>query len=259
MKPMMRRREFLFSSARYLGVSAVYSALPSALTRAKAAPLETTTGSAVALNQVGYLPARSKRASVDVRAASFAIRSVTGNDVAYRGQLSPPAADAASGDTLQTADFSALTAPGSYVLELDSGQKSPAFRVAGDVYSDALRLTTRAFYGQRCGCRVDLGGGYVHSVCHLSAAYHPSSGKSGALQNRGGWHDAGDYGRYIVNSGISTGTLLWAWELYQRSLSKLALQIPESGGKLPDFLAEIRWNLDWMLTPAILPLHHAAG
>ena len=68
------------------------------------------------------------------------------------------------------------------------------------------------------------------------------------LHNRGGWHDAGDYGRYIVNSGISTGTLLWAWELYQRTLSKLSLQIPESGGEIPDFLAEVKWNLDWMLT-----------
>lgn len=244
MKPMMRRREFLFSSARYLGAGAVYSALP--LDWAKAAPPENSM--AIALNQVGYLPARSKHASVKVRATSFGVRSVAGDRVVYRGQLSAPEADAASGDTLQTADFSALTTPGNYVLEIDSGEKSPAFRIAGDVYRNALRLTMRAFYGQRCGCHVDLGGGYAHPVCHLSAAYHASSGKSGPLQNRGGWHDAGDYGRYIVNSGISTGTLLWAWELYQGTLRKLALQIPESGGKLPDFLAEVRWNLDWMTT-----------
>ena len=109
----------------------------------------------------------------------------------------------------------------------------------------------RGFYGQRCGCAVDLGDGYKHPACHGDGAFHVSSGKSGALPgtlpNRGGWHDAGDYGRYVVNSGISTGTLLWAWELYPSAVRGLSLAIPESGGKLPDYLAEIRWNLEWML------------
>ena len=68
------------------------------------------------------------------------------------------------------------------------------------------------------------------------------------MPNTGGWHDAGDYGRYVVNSGISTGTLLWAWELYPDALRNLNLNLPESGGALPDFLAEIKWNLDWMLS-----------
>jgi endoglucanase len=105
----------------------------------------------------------------------------------------------------------------------------------------------RAFYGQRCGCAVDLGGGYSHPACHRVGAYHPSSGRGGPLDNHGGWHDAGDYGRYVVNSGITTGTLLWAWELYPGALRNLKLAIPESGTKLPDYLAEIRWNLEWML------------
>jgi endoglucanase len=247
MKPMMRRREFLLSSARYFGAGAIAFAVPSYGKQAFASRLDASAG-AIALDQVGYLPALAKRASVNVRAASFTVRSTSANEVAHRGSLSAAKTDAASGDTLQTADFSVLTMPGKYVLELDSGQQSMPFAITADVYRDALRLTTRAFYGQRCGCRVDLGGGYAHPACHLSAAYHASSGKSGTLLNRGGWHDAGDYGRYIVNSGISTGTLLWGWELYQRTLGKLALQIPESGGKVPDFLAEVRWNLDWMLT-----------
>jgi endoglucanase len=68
------------------------------------------------------------------------------------------------------------------------------------------------------------------------------------MQHPGGWHDAEDYGRYIINSGITTGTLLWAWELYGASLRDFALQIPESGGRVPDFLAEIQWNLQWMLS-----------
>lgn len=98
------------------------------------------------------------------------------------------------------------------------------------------------------GCNVDLGGGYSHLVCHLNAEFHPTSGKSGPYKNHGRWHDAGDYGRYTVNSGISTGTLLWTWEMFNGAVRNLDLTIPESGGKLPNFLAEIRWNLDWMLS-----------
>jgi len=109
----------------------------------------------------------------------------------------------------------------------------------------------RAFYGQRCGTAVDLGPefpGYKHAACHLNGAFHASSGKTGARASAQGWHDAGDYGRYVVNSGISTGELLWAWELFGPRLQRIDLHIPESGNRVPDMLDEIRWNLDWMLS-----------
>src|SRR6185437_2823779 len=89
---------------------------------------------------------------------------------------------------------------------------------------------------------------YKHAACHLQGAWHPSSGKMGPRVSTHGWHDAGDYGRYIVNTGISTGTLLWTWELYGDRLKNIGLQLPESGNGVPDILDEIRWNLDWMLT-----------
>ena len=170
-----------------------------------------------------------------------------GGAARHQGHLDAAAHDAASGDTVAIADVSKLSAPGTYRLEI-CGKQSDTFSIGEDVYAPALRLTMRAFYGQRCGCNVDLGGGYHHPACHMDGAFHASSGRSGKLENSGGWHDAGDYGRYVVNSGISTGTLLWAWELYPEPLRNLKLDIPESGGPLPDYLAEIRWNLNWMLS-----------
>lgn len=128
------------------------------------------------------------------------------------------------------------------------GRRSDRFLISRNIYIDALRLAMRAYYGQRCGCAVDLGDGYRHAACHLKAAYHRTSGREGSIANHGGWHDAGDYGRYIVNCGITCGTLLWAWELYPQVLGNLSLAIPESGGKTPDYLAEIRWNLEWVLS-----------
>ncbi len=108
----------------------------------------------------------------------------------------------------------------------------------------------RGFYGQRCGTAVDMGSefaAYHHPVCHLRGEFHPSSGKKGGRDNRGGWHDAGDYGRYTVNSGITTATLMWAWELFPAQLQNRKLDIPETGNGTPDILNEARWNLEWML------------
>jgi endoglucanase len=214
----------------------------------------------ILLNQVGYLPRAAKVASIAVQkdspmpAPKFRVRAMMTNTIVYEGALTPPLLDAASGDMVTQAALTSLDQRGLYQLELPTTDAGPAslssdsIQISPDIYANALRLTMRAYYGQRCGCNVDLGGGYKHPACHLKGAYHASSGKQGDVGNHGGWHDAGDYGRYVVNSGITCGTLLWAWELYPRTLQKLTLDIPESGGKIPDYLAEIRWNLEWMLS-----------
>lgn len=207
----------------------------------------------IVLNQLGFRPAHAKRAAVVVNGPGAPLgttfRVVDANTGAPRfdGRIAAPAADAASGDVLTWADFSSLQTPGSYRVYI-GGSFSETFRISDDAYAAGLRLAMRSYYGQRCGCKVDLGGGYHYDACHLDGAFHSTSGRSGVLPNAGGWHDAGDYGRYEVNSGISTGTLLWAWELFPDAVHQLRLDIPESGGRLPDFLAEIRWNLNWMLS-----------
>lgn len=250
---MMRRRELL----KYLGAAGLaYDPAMQALASLAGAAASSASGSPIAgrifLNQVGYLPRGQKLATILTASNSasvswFRVRSLAKGAVVLEGKVGPGRQDAASGDTVGLADFSAAAAPGSYRIEIDGAESDP-FLIAPDAYAAALRLTMRAFYGQRCGCDVDLGQGYKHPRCHVGGEYHRSSGKIGRVDNHGGWHDAGDYGRYVVNSGISTGTLLWAWELYPRVLRGLGLGIPESGGKTPDFLAEVRWNLEWMLS-----------
>jgi endoglucanase len=197
---------------------------------------------------MGFLPDSPKVATVSARASSFLVRSLKDNSVVFRSTLSPQRQDNASGDSVRLSDFSPIKVPGEYRIELDTGAKSDSFPIRKDAYDHALLIMMRSFYGQRCGYDVNLGGGYAHPKCHMEAAFHASSGKTGLCNISGGWHDAGDYGRYMVNSGITTGTLLWAWELYGASLKDFALRIPESGGKVPDFLAEIQWNLQWMLS-----------
>jgi endoglucanase len=216
----------------------------------------------LAFNQVGFLQTAEKIATVRLKdgpdmsfqiVPEMSMDSATGKvgSPVFRGSLATPVVDEASGDRVAQADFSGWTSAGKYRL-VAQGLRSEPFIIGNGAYREPLRLSMRAFYGQRCGCAVDLGGGYRHPACHASGAYHSSSGRQGAVKNYGGWHDAGDYGRYVVNSGITTGTLLWAWEIYPQVLHGLSLDIPDSvsqyGVKLPDYLAEVRWNLEWMLS-----------
>jgi endoglucanase len=195
----------------------------------------------IRVDQVGYPANAPKIALVWVRASARTPRAesrghmeeafevLRDNGIIFTGKLSPPVVDRDSGDRVGLADFSAVRTPGEYTLRF--GEDTATVVFANDPYASLLRLTTRAYTGQRCGTAVDLGDGYAHPTCHLESAFHSSSGRSGPAHIAGGWHDAGDYGRYVVNSGISTGTLLWACELFHL-----------------DMLDEVRWNVEWMLS-----------
>ena len=209
---------------------------------------------AIKLDQVGYLADAPKVALVEspanTPAKTFDIRRSSDGKVAFHGALSPAATDPLSGDTVQAADFSQLSQAGTYYVEVPGVGKSWTFAVGANVFERAWYLAMRGFYGQRCGTAVNLGSefpGYSHPACHLHGEFHHSSGARGPRDNIGGWHDAGDYGRYMVNSGIATGTLLWAWEIYSPQLKPIQLKIPETGNGTPDILNEIRWNLEWVL------------
>ncbi len=211
--------------------------------------------SLIKVDQVGYLPDAAKLAAVAAadktsEAKTFEVKRASDNVTVFKGALGPVNLDADTGDSVQLADFTKLRDAGSYYLDVPGVGRSWTFSIRPDVFVRPYYLAMRAFYGQRCGTAVDLGPefpGYTHAACHLRGEFHSSSGKQGERDNVGGWHDAGDYGRYMVNSGITTGTLLWTWEIYGPKLKSIKLNIPESGNGTPDILNEARWNLEWML------------
>ena len=61
----------------------------------------------------------------------------------------------------------------------------------------------------------------------------------------GGWHDAGDYGRYVVSGAKAVADLLLSVQRDGRLLDDAG--IPESGDGVDDRLQEARWELDWLL------------
>ena len=207
----------------------------------------------IKVDQVGYLPRSPKVALVTatIPAAEFALRRVADGTVAFSGKLTAAIDDPDSGDKVQAADFSAWQMPGKYYIDVRGVGRSWEFSIAADVYARVFYLAMRSYFSQRCGMGVDLGSefpGYKHGACHLAGAWHGSSGKSGVRASAKGWHDAGDYGRYVVNSGITAGTLLWTYEMFPDYVKNVSLNIPESGNGTPDILNEIQWNLDWMLS-----------
>jgi endoglucanase len=197
------------------------------------------------------LPRAPKEAVVDsTTATTFEVKRASDNRTMFKGRLGRATSDRDTGDSVEVADFTKLVEAGSYYLEVPGVGHSWTFSIRPDVYSRTYYLAMRAFYGQRCGTSVDLGPefpGYRHAACHLKGEYHSSSRRQGQSNNIGGWHDAGDYGRYMVNSGITMGTLLWTWELFGPKLKGIRLNLPESGNGVPDILNEARWNLEWML------------
>lgn len=207
---------------------------------------------AIKVCQVGYLPAETKFAMLtEAQSGDVVIRRVRDNAEVLRVTPGAPRRDADSGDEVRLVDFTSLKTPGTYYIDAAGLGTSYSFTIGKDAFAHAYRLAMRAFTGQRCGTAVSLAPDfpqYHYPACHITdGVFDPSSGKTGTKEILGGWHDAGDFGRYVVNSGITTGTLLWAYELNASKVRKINLDLPESGNKTPDMLNEIRWNLSWML------------
>src|SRR5262249_41160831 len=122
-----------------------------------------------------------------------------------------------------------------------------------DLYADALRVSMLGFTGARCGTDVSItqaGETFKHKTCHGGdGILNYLTGEAGKKKDgRGGWHDAGDYGKYTTNGAFAVGMLLKAWEHFKTTLAALPLQVPEHGGPVPDFLAEVKWELEWLFS-----------
>ena len=202
----------------------------------------------IKVDLLGYQQYEEKYAIVSVKADNFAVKKPGNSRVIYGNTLKGPINDILSGEECYVADFSALTEAGEYYIEVNDKHKSLKFTITSNPYNNPFVTVMRGFYLQRCGTNVSDPAGFKHGPCHLEQAIlHESTGEKGEIDASGGWHDAGDYGRYVVNSGISTATLLYMFERYKSKVENISLSIPESGGEMPDILSEAKWNIDWML------------
>ncbi|MEI8093784.1 MAG: glycoside hydrolase family 9 protein [Spirochaetales bacterium] len=184
------------------------------------------------VDQLGYRPGDAKIALAETTVSSFQLLDTAGK-VAITGTAGVASYDPNSQTSLRRLDFSSLKVPGTYVLVTDSGHRSVPFRIDPAVYREVGAAALAMLHYQRCGTELEaaFAGDFAHAACHLGPAEILGSDRT--LLAEGGWHDAGDYGRYVVPGAVAVGHLLLAEELWP--------------GKAPGLLDEARYELEWLL------------
>jgi endoglucanase len=213
----------------------------------------------IRLNQLGFYPQASKIAIVvvDSPVSKFYITSTNLRDTVFSGDLSEEKKSKYSSLKTRIADFSALRSTGSYFVAVPGLGHSYVFAINNDANRRAAIASLKGYYYQRVSMplREKFAGKWHRSAGHPDTVVyiHPSAASKQrpagtVISTPGGWYDAGDYNKYIVNSGITMGTLLSAYEDFPGYFKKLNTNIPESGNGVPDILNEAVYNLRWMLT-----------
>jgi endoglucanase len=206
----------------------------------------------IRINSLGFIPWQNKRASINVSCTQFSVLKASDNSAAFSGTVTGPHRDGDTDEDIFIADFSVLDEPGTYYLSVNGVGRTPVFPIGYKVYDSAYYTAIRGMYLMRCGTTVSAtyrGNNYRHPACHTYDAYMDYINNTRVIRNATrGWHDAGDYNKYTVNAGITVGMLFHAWHLFKPSIESFRLDIPESGGTLPDFLAEIKWEIDWLFS-----------
>ena len=202
------------------------------------------------INQIGYRPADPKEFALVDGSGDIEIVNAAGQTVL---QVTPKASSywAPSTQNVQLVDFTALTVPGTYSIKQGGQVLRSDLKIADKTFEDVAKAALKWYYYQRASMALEetYAGQWKRDAGHTktTVTLHSSTGTSGTIESSKGWYDAGDYGRYIVNSGITTYTLLSLYEHFPEYFNTLKWNIPAEG-TLPDLLAEIKYNLDWMLT-----------
>ncbi|SDE50060.1 endoglucanase [Dyadobacter soli] len=213
---------------------------------------------AIRLNQVGFYPAAPKVAVIAGDAGdAFEVKDAKSGKTVLKGKLGAERTSQHSGKHTRLADFSTLRKQGSYIIEVAGLGKSAPFRISNKVHRDVAEAALKGYYYQRASIELPEkhAGKWARPAGHpddkvLIHASAVSEGRpaNAVISSSRGWYDAGDYNKYIVNSGITMGTLLSLYEDYPLYFEDFNTNIPESNNGVPDLLDEVVWNLRWMLT-----------
>jgi endoglucanase len=210
----------------------------------------------IRLNQLGFYPKAPKMAVVLTdHPQKFTIQSADHRTV-FSGTLTPSAKPDLSGRTIYLADFSTLQQAGNYILNVPEANYSYPFSINIDIHQKVAAAAIKGFFYQRASISLPqkYAGKWNRPAGHTGTdvLIHPSAASDkrpagSIISVPGGWYDAGDYNSYIVNSGITMGTLFSLYEDFPAHMKTVYLNIPESNNQLPDVLDECLWNLRWML------------
>ena len=202
----------------------------------------------VFVDQVGFLPESAKKAVLNFEASDFQVVSEDGKPV-FSGKVNHFGTDEVSGEDTYVADFSDLKEEGRFAVVVD-GEKSTSFEISPNVYDKLMKDICKCFYYLRCGDALtkEFAGEYYHEPCHMSKATVFGEDVP-AVDVSGGWHDAGDYGRYSTAGAVAVAHLLYGVRFFDNLLN-VDFNIPKvkgDNGNLPDILAEVKVELDFLM------------
>lgn len=203
---------------------------------------------AIRVNQIGFLTGFSKTFTSQVVSGSFEVLDADTNECVFAGTTSSAFEDEAAGVQVSLGRLDGLDMPGRYRIRMMNGMESPVFTVAERPYRSVKLALLRNFYFQRCGMELEerYAGPWKHAACHLDHGMIHGDDPSIRRRTAGGWHDAGDYGKYMVAAAKAVADLMLAYEAYPSAFEE-STDIPESGNGVPDILNETRYELEWML------------
>ena len=202
----------------------------------------------VKVNQIGYKPSDVKTVIVMSKDdEKFKIVDAETEETVFVGSYGELAYDKSVESNVRHGDFTEFQTPGRYKIISSPSGASYEFSIGDDLYDDIYKDVVLMLYKQRCGCEVtkDIAGDFAHDACHMQEAVIYGDNSGTKVDVSGGWHDAGDYGRYVVPGAKTIQDLFLAYENYGQDADDMG--IPESGNKIPDLLDEAKYELDWML------------
>lgn len=211
----------------------------------------------IRLNQVGFYPGAPKKAIILFgKENTFYIQTLNRQTV-FEGKLKTVPNPDFAGRITYIADFSIYHKSGKYLIYIPDVGYSYPFEIKNGVHHEVAAASIKAYYFMRASTPLleKYAGKWHRAAGHpdTSVMIHPSAATAtrlagAVISSPRGWYDAGDYNKYVVNSGISTSTLLSLYEDFPDYMKTVKLNIPESGNGVPDILNEVLWNLRWMLT-----------
>lgn len=238
----------------------------------------------IRVNQLGYYPMAAKKATMVSSATSpqdVQLKDSSGN-IVWEGKSTPKSGvDKASGEKVHIIDFSDCTKEGKNYQLVSGSMTSFQFDIGMDMYSKLKYDSLKYFYHARSGIDIEMpycvDKKWAREAGHMedSPSLYPGrdykwngevreyTGGPANLDAVGGWYDAGDHGKYVVNGGVSTWTVQnqyeWAKSKGITDFDDNKLTIPESGNDWPDLLDETRWNMAVFLKLQIPEGCEAAG
>lgn len=209
----------------------------------------------ILINQIGYPVDAPKKALVRIDGEEFILKNTAGS-IVFNAPLGDRKYWELSGDEVAVADFSSFTVPGEYTLCVNERCSYP-FEIGTNLYDEIADAALKSYYYARTGVNIEpkYGGKWSYEAGHpdTKVFVHASAAdanrpEGSMISSPGGWYDAGDYGKYIVNSSITTWTILQSLRTFVQYHTEQNLNIPESDNAFPDILDEALVNLTWMMT-----------